>query len=295
MKIFVTGGTGFIGSHFVKHALEAGHEVIALRRPGSCTAIPLSHEPTWVEGSLTDDWRKTLADCSALVHLAAAGVSMRNDDWRHLFLVNVQQSLDLWLQAVDAGVKRLVICGSCFEYGKSGERHEFIPSTAPLEPTGPYHASKAAATMAATALCIERRIELAVLRPFHVFGEGEGEERFWPSLRKAALAGEDFTMTPGEQVRDFIPVESVAEAFVAALRRIDLKTGEPRIENVGTGRPQSLRQFAGHWWRHWDARGRLLVGALPYRDNEVMRYVPRVPTADPGSICETVQNGLGSK
>jgi len=278
MKIFVTGGTGFIGNHFVNQALAAGHEVIALRRPGSQPAIPLTSEPIWVEGAMTDDWRNRLADCGALVHLAAAGVNTQQADWRELFAVNLDQSLALWLQAVAAGVKRLVICGSCFEYGRSGERYEQIPPDAPLAPTGPYHASKAAATLAATALGIERQIELVVLRPFHVFGTGEAEGRFWPSLRKAALAGCDFPMTEGEQVRDFIPVEQVAESFLTALTRSDLRPGEPQIANVGTGQPQTLRAFAEYWWRAWNATGQLLPGRVPYRPNEVMRYVPDVRT-----------------
>lgn len=56
MKIFVTGGTGFIGSHFVKNALVEGYKLICLRRPGSQSRIPLENEPVWVEGSMENDW-----------------------------------------------------------------------------------------------------------------------------------------------------------------------------------------------------------------------------------------------
>jgi hypothetical protein len=50
----------------------------------------------------------------------------------------------------------------------------------------------------------------------------------------------------------------------------------PVVANIGTGQPQTIRQFAEHWWKEWGATGKLLPGALPYRDNEVMRYVPEV-------------------
>ena len=276
MKIFVTGGTGFIGSHFLTASLAAGHEPIALRRPGSKPRLPLKKEPQWVDGALNDDWRKQLTNCQALVHLAAAGVSPQLSGWDELFKVNVELSLNIWRQAAEAGVRRLIICGSCFEYGRSGNRYDFIPPDAPLEPTAPYHASKAAATMAAIALGIERQLELAVLRPFHVFGEGETKIRFWPSFRKAALAGEDFPMSEGRQIRDFVPVEQVVNTFVDALTRTDLKPGDPKVENLGTGRPQTLRAFAEHWWNQWDAKGKLLIGAVPYYENEVMRYVPQI-------------------
>lgn len=276
MKIFVTGGTGFIGSHFLKQAVAAGHSVVVLRRAGSEPRVALQFAPEWAEGKLDDDWSEKLSQCQAVVHLAAAGVSPQTAGWDELFEVNVRQSLNLWRQAAKAGVKQLLVCGSCFEYGQSGERYEFIPANAPLEPTHAYAASKAAATMAALALAREHQLELLMLRPFHAFGEGEEKTRFWPALRRAALTGEDFPMTAGEQVRDFVPVETVAENFVAALVRTDLRAGAPKIENVGTGKPQTLRAFAEYWWRHWEAKGKLKIGEMPYRANEVMRYVPQI-------------------
>ena len=50
----------------------------------------------------------------------------------------------------------------------------------------------------------------------------------------------------------------------------------PRVRNIGTGRPQTVRAFAEHWWREFGASGKLLVGALAYRDGEVMRFVPQI-------------------
>ena len=276
MNVFVTGGTGFIGGHFLKQALYARHQVFALRRAGSETRIPLPQEPNWLEGRLDGNLSETLGQCESFVHLAAAGVNLQKANWDKLFEVNVQQSLSLWRQAAKAGVKRFVICGSCFEYGKSGERFDFIPVDAPLEPANAYAASKAAATMTALALTVVENIELIVLRPFHVFGEGEEETRFWPSLRKAALGGTDFPMTSGEQVRDFVPAEKVAEVLVAALLRTDLCPGVPKIENLGTGKTQTLRAFAESWWQHWNAKGQLKIGVIPYRPHEVMRYVPKL-------------------
>jgi len=303
MNIFLTGATGFIGSNFLKAALAAGHAVVALRRSGSYPVIPIPETDRliWVDGELTTflDGRDLevlqISDVSSsvFVHLAAAGVNQEHASWEVCFETNVHQSLGLWRRAASLGIRKIVLCGSCFEYGLSGESYEFIPPTAPLMPTGPYHASKAAATMAAIALAVYEKIELAVLRPFHVFGEGEGLYRFWPTLRKAALAGDDFPMTLGEQVRDFVPVETVAEFFLREIQSMvgDSQTISPstpsginthnrsqsfRIVNVGTGHPQSLREFAQHWWKHWNAKGKILFGAIPYRPNEVMRYVPQI-------------------
>jgi len=279
MHIFLTGGTGLIGSHFLQLALGEGHGITALRRPGSQPRIALPLQPQWLEGSLEDDWSDVFGGCDAMVHLAAHGMDLKAGDWQECFRWNVSASLKLWQSAAEAGVRRFVIAGSCFEYGRSGERYEFIPVTAPLEPTAPYHSSKAAASMAALGLAVEKNLELIVLRPFHVYGPGEPAHRFWPSLHRAAAAGEDFPMSEGRQVRDFVPVHQVAASFLHAVTRGDLQAGSPAIENVGSGHPQTLLSFAGSEWKAAGATGRLLPGAIPMRASEVMRYVPELPAA----------------
>ena len=277
MRIFLTGGTGFLGSHFLSEASKLGHEVVALRRPGSSPKIDLPKEPQWAEFELDQIPSEVIAGCETLVHLAAYGVNPQNASWSECFRWNVDASVKMWLAAAEAGVNRFIIAGSCFEYGKSGENIDFIPTDAPLLPTGPYHSSKAAATMAALGFAVDHQREMIILRPFHIYGPGEASDRFWPALVKAAMNGEDFFMTEGEQIRDFTPVKDVAAAFLNALTRKDLLPGQPIVENVGTGSPKSLIQFATEEWEKLDANGRLLKGQLPMRTNEVMRYVPLVP------------------
>ena len=68
MKIFLTGGTGFIGSHFINAAHDAGHEIIAIKRESSQTRIPLMKEPNWITGDLDCDFSKYLSNCEVLVH-----------------------------------------------------------------------------------------------------------------------------------------------------------------------------------------------------------------------------------
>ncbi|HTX21660.1 MAG TPA: NAD(P)-dependent oxidoreductase [Candidatus Aquilonibacter sp.] len=277
MKIFVTGGTGFIGSHFLNRLSGDAHGVIALKRPGSSPRIPLKAQPQWLVKTMPEVTVKDLRGCGTLIHLAAHSANVPYDKLSECLRWNVWEPSVLFENAIAAGVRRFIAAGSSFEYGKSGERYDFIPSSAPLEPTQSYPISKAAASIAFAGFAREKKIEMLILRIFQVFGEGELASRFWPSLRKAALAGEDFPMTAGEQVRDFVPAETVAEKFAAALARSDLRAGEPKIENVGTGKPQTLRSFAEFWWRHWNAKGKLKIGALPYRAKEVMRYVPEIP------------------
>ena len=276
MKIFVTGSTGFVGSHFVNAALRAGHSLVCLRRPGSQPRVNLEREPEWQVGSLEDDWREVLQSCDTFVHLAAHSTNVPYDTLGNCLYWNLTVALRLMEQVLEVGIQNFLVAGTGFEYGRSGERYDYIPVTAALEPTMSYPASKAAAAIALTQWAIEHQIKLHYLRIFQVFGVGEAESRLWPSLHEAALAGDDFQLTPGNQVRDFTPVEVVAQQLLCALDFSKVQAGEPLFKHIGTGCPQTLREFAEHWWKYWNAKGALHFGAYPYRDNEIMRYVPEI-------------------
>lgn len=87
-------------------------------------------------------------------------------------------------------------------------------------------------------------------------------------------------MSAGEQLRDFVEVRDVARQIVAALAFRGIEAGQPRVRHVASGHAQTLLEFAEHWWRHWGATSRLIAGALPYRQNEIMRLVPAIDPAE---------------
>jgi len=274
MNIFLTGGTGFIGSHFLKHAIVEGHSVRALRRRAtSKTRIPIDQQPEWLDHQLDEVAVEEIQGFDVLVHLAAHTANMPYDNLANCLRWNLLAVLNLFEQARLAGIKRFIVAGSCFEYGRSGERYTAIPTDAFLDPTNSYAASKASASIALKQWADQHNLSLEILRIFHVYGEGEPSTRLWPSLRRAALAGEDFPMTKGEQIRDFMHVSNVAKAFLQrATAQKYLQC--PKIFNMSSGNPISIKDFAEYWWAEFCASGKLLFGACDYRTNEVMRYVP---------------------
>jgi nucleoside-diphosphate-sugar epimerase len=275
MKLFVTGGTGFIGSHFLRQALSAGHEVVALRRKSdSRTKFAIPKEPIWIEASLGKLDASLWSGVDVLVHLAAGGVTPQPATWESCYQVNVVDTLALVSSALDAGVRRVFVSGSYAEYGLAGLRYDLIPPDAPLEPTDPYAASKASSCVALAALCRARKFELAYYRLFSVYGDGQNAQNFWPQIRSAALSGADFDMTAGSQVRDFINVQDAVNILLEACSRADLKMGVPHIRNLASGEPITLRDFALRVWKESRARGKINFGAIPNRPNEVARYIP---------------------
>lgn len=276
MKIFLTGGTGFVGSHFINEAHSNGIEIIALRRPGASSRVLLEQEPIWIDGYLDEDFSQRLIGVDVLVHLASHTPNPPYDHLSKYLYWNVYASLQLAEQAKKSGVNKILVAGSCFEYGLSADCYEQIPTDAPLLPNLSYPISKAAASIAFSGFAAEHLVKLQILRLFQVYGEGEQDSRFWPSLRRAALSGQDFEMSPGGQVRDFINVRDVAKSLTKALSFDEVDPGKVLIKNIGSGNCQTLREFAQFWWKQWGATGELKFGELPYRKNEVMRLVPKI-------------------
>jgi UDP-glucose 4-epimerase len=276
MKLFVTGGTGFIGGHFLNAALAAGHEVRALRRSlSSQPSIPLQHQPIWFEGDLFTLKSEWLNGVDAVVHLASAGVSPQQASWSKLFEVNVLGSLKLLELIADMEVPRIVMAGTSHEYGNAACRYENgIPPDSPLEPITAYAASKAASYQLVSTFAKSHSIELFYGRIFSAYGEGQFPGNFWPSLRKAAQSGSDFSMTSGQQISDFIPVGDVAKHLLKACIRLDIEPSTPLVVNIGSGISRSLLSFAQSEWQRLGAIGNLLPGTVAARQNFVSKYVP---------------------
>lgn len=282
MNIFVTGATGFIGSHFVNAALKEGHKVVAHRRSkDSKPRIELVEEPSWVTGRLDMMTKVDLAyleTCDVVIHLAAHTPNVPYGTLTECIYWNSTVPLRLFNAAHNRGVRLFIAAGSFFEYGESvryGPSRN-VRADSPLLPKTTYATSKAIASLAFAQFARDTRSEVFINRIFHTYGDGEPDCRLWPTLKRLASTGENVPMTQGGQVRDFVPVETVVAKFLddCAFMMKNPVLGHAIAQNVGSGKEQTVREFAEHWWKEWKGSGRLIFGALPYRKDEIMRCVP---------------------
>ncbi len=274
MKIVISGANGFIGSNLLELALSKGHEILAIRKSiNSKTKISLKKEPNWLNKNLSEININDLKNYDGLIHLAAHSANVPYDSLENCLQVNLFDSFRFLKKAHKAGIKNFIVAGSCFEYGINGANYKFIPPNAALAPTQSYPASKAAASIAFSQWAIENERKLSIMRIFQVYGEGESSKRLWPSLIRAAQNGDDFEMTKGEQIRDFIDVKVLSEILLNECLNQDNKV---KIRNIGSGETKSIADFANEIWEKNKAKGKLIFGAKDYRDGEVFRYVPDI-------------------
>jgi nucleoside-diphosphate-sugar epimerase len=274
MKLFVTGATGFFGSAFVIEAVKRNYIIVALKQEHISIPDKLQNFPIeWIEGELDDFDFSSMKSCETIVHFAAKGVNQNDNKWEDLYEVNLIMTLRLLYKAKENNIKNYILIGSGFEYGEKGELSYRLRPDMSLNPTNYYAASKGAATLAALAFANQNALNLKVLRFFNVYGEGEADYRFWPSLKRAAMSGNDFNMTKGEQLRDFIEVTYACNKIIDEVDKI-FNNNVIEVKNIGSSKATTLKEFAEYWWNKWEAKGKLNFGAIAYRENESMVYVP---------------------
>ena len=258
-RVLVTGASGFIGARLAARLVEAGVRVFCQALPGDSLArLPVDPADVYLADVRDAEVVRRMVDAAApdvVFHLAAAGATHPFLPLDEALQVNLYGALHL-LRAVK-GQARVVVARTI------GERDNL----------NPYAASKHAAWSVAEMLCRTEGWPVVGLMLFQVYGPGQATPAFVPSAIRAALAGADFRMTHGAQVRDWVYVDDVVAAFLAA-------AGAPgvagRTVEIGTGQGTSVREVAARIWALAGARGKLRVGALEARPGE-----PAVQVADP--------------
>lgn len=212
VKILVTGGSGFIGTHLLRHlVLETANEVVAVTR----APLRLSHPRlTEVRSELGNSTtvREAMTGCDAVVHLAAmSSVRDAQNDPAACMYANVTLSALLALAAAQAGVARFVLASSSVLYGQP----EQLPITelTPPAPRDVYGLSKLAAEAAVSTL----HSSALSLRIFNVFGPGQ-TGTLVPALINKLRTSEQVTLEGnGSQVRSFLYVSDIVSALVSAI------------------------------------------------------------------------------
>lgn len=246
MKILVTGGAGFIGSHVVEH-FQGKAEIVVLDNLRSGYRHNLEGlEHRMIEGSITDREvvRAAVAGVDAIFHLAAM-ISVPESMFKPVECVdiNVRGLLNVLEEGAAAGVRKLVLASSAAIYGDN----PVVPKVEPMlpEPKSPYAITKLDGEYYLEMFRREGKIDTTSLRFFNVFGPrqdpGSAYAAAVPIFMQKAFAGQPLSIFgDGGQTRDFIYVKDI----VAALAHAALTPDLPGTYNVGYGGSTTVRELA---------------------------------------------------
>jgi len=273
-RVLITGAAGFVGQHLVRRVAETGARIYAGvatdEKPERVARLPAQVRRLTFDLRNAVDVHASVAEAAPHVvfHLAAVGATNPGVDPHLALAVNAGGALNL-LEALrkraseHGHLRRVVLVGTCYEYGRREAFEGLDPFTA-------YAASKVAAWAFGRTYWRAYGLPIVTVRPFQIYGPGQPDHTLIPAAIRAALAGADFPMTPGEQERDFIYVDDIIHGFLAAARAPGV---EGQSLDLGTGQAHTLRQVVEYVWAMTGAQGQMLPGALPYRPGDVMHLV----------------------
>ena len=264
--ILVTGATGFIGHYVVSSLLQNGCKVVASSSSqDKARSYPWFSKVTYrvLDLSLQDDktdYYLYFNAPDAAIHLAWEGLPnymaefhMKENLPRHYaFLHNL----------VKNGLKDLTVTGTCFEYGM---REGVLKEDMPANPSNAYARAKDELRMALAALQQDIRFHFKWARLFYMYGNGQNPKSLFSQLQSAIdNHAAVFNMSGGEQLRDYLPVEKVADYIV----QIALQNRVEGIINCCSGRPVSVKKMVADYLAARGASIQLNLGYYPYTDYE---------------------------
>lgn len=259
MRLLATGGAGYVGSHVARGFLRAGHEVVVYDDLSTGHREAVAPGASLVEGALADTGRLTEAlresRADGVLHFAArclVGESVR--DPVAYFETNVSGGVSLLRAMRQARVGRLIFSSTAAVYGEP--KSSPIPEEHPLDPVNPYGESKRAFERLLAAAAAAGDLSYVSLRYFNAAGAAEDgslgedhavETHLIPNALRAltgageplVVFGNDYPTPDGTCVRDYLHVEDLADAHIAAWERLRPGSGGKAV-NLGTGTGSSV-------------------------------------------------------
>jgi nucleoside-diphosphate-sugar epimerase len=260
--VLVTGASGFIGSHLCCRLQRGGAEVHAISR--------LKHAPDydgcrWWRGDLAEiqTARKLISRIKPEVIFHLGGYVDGGRDLAMVaptFLSNLAATVNLLTVTAEIGCQRIILAGS---------QEEPVAGDPEAVPCSPYAVAKWAGNAYARMFHALYQLPVVILRIFMVYGPAQRDERkLIPYVILSLLRGEVPRLTAGQRPVDWIYVDDVVEAFVAAALTADVEGG---TFDVGSGDLVTIRSVLERIAQHIDPHIELNFGTLPDRALEQVR------------------------
>jgi UDP-glucose 4-epimerase len=248
MKVFVTGGAGFIGTYLVKSLNELGHDVVVFDNFSHSNDLFLKNNKnvTCIKGDILNQNQlsKSIIKSDIVIHLAAQiDVERSIHDPKETFDINVKGTENLLLSCVENKISNFIAISSAAVYGHA--KNHSVEENFSMNPISPYGESKLMMEKKITQYSNDYNLNCLCLRLFNVYGKGQTDgyagviTKFLEkiqNLEPLEIFGD------GNQSRDFIYISDVINAIILSIKKIENKRGD--CYNIGTEISISINELA---------------------------------------------------
>jgi CDP-paratose synthetase len=260
LKILLTGATGFLGTHLLADFLHGNHQVLIAKRASTNMSSLLQRfgklEAWNIEGDELENMFRLHPHIDVIVH-AATDYGRDDSKLTSTFWANEAFPIKLVELAMQYTIPLFVNMDTFFNSKEMVYDH-----------LGAYSLSKRHFQEWGLHCSTAGKICFVNLRLFHLYGPGDGLQKFVPAMIKRCLAGEKIDLSDGEQRRDFIHIDDVISAVGVVLKeKLSMRKGYHHYD-VGTGTSLRIKDFMEMMQRVCDSGANLNFGALPARKGE---------------------------
>jgi len=271
MKILVTGGSGFIGSHLIRLLLNLNYSVIALKRKKSNIADLIKYKNKIIFYNFEEkniyDKIFTKNKIDVVIHLAGNYLKKEpnNIEAKRIADFNIVESLLLLKAAVKHGVKGFINTGSFFEFKPSSKK---LNEDSEKIPFNYYAATKMAFEDILISYAKSKKIRAVTLRLFSPYGEGQ-ENKIIPLIINSLLSKKTLFLTKGKQELSFTYIEDILDAYIKAIKYIlSSKYKNYQDFNIGANKCYSIIRIINKLKKISGKSTRINFGAISYYDND---------------------------
>ena len=275
-KIIVAGGSGFIGRNLIIDLLKNGYEVISISKNSEKIKYKIKgvhyifhdlSKPINIQKLKISKNIDSIINCSGYINhqnFLNGGQKVFND---HFKLITSLTKL-----AIDLKVESLVHIGSSDEYGNNRSP---IKENVREDPISPYALGKLTSTHFLQQCFKQNILQPVILRPFLVFGENQKKDRFLPFLIHNCIEDNEFKVTKGEQIRDYLYIKDFNRAVINSINN---KKAYGEVINIASGIPISIQEVIKQTVQII-GRGEPIFGGINYRIGESMELYANINKA----------------
>lgn len=236
-EVFLTGGTGFVGSHLRTAFADEGIPLTLLVRDG--TTVSTRDNESIQEGDIINPESFDVCGHDIVLHLAAqTSIQRAVENPSYTWRVNADGTCNILEASREAEIDRFLFFSTASVYGKP----EYLPidESHPTEPTEPYGASKLAGDALVRSYGRTFGLSTTIIRLFNIFGPGQSTHNVVPTILNQALTGDTVELGNLSPSRDFIYVKDALRAVAVILQNDTTEL----VYNVGTGSDTTILEMA---------------------------------------------------